>query len=53
MSLLAARILEDLLAVAPCRDALTDQFANERYMQAQLFSTGPVSYRYAAIVYKV
>jgi len=35
-----ARVLEDLLAVAPCRYALADQFANERYIQAQLFAKG-------------
>jgi len=35
-----ARVLEDLLRLAPCRFALVDQFADEKYIKAALLTQG-------------
>jgi ribonuclease HIII len=35
-----ARVLEELLDIAPCRFALADQFANKKYIEERLFAKG-------------
>ena len=35
-----ARVLEDLLAKAPCRFAIADKFADERYIKSRLMAKG-------------
>lgn len=35
-----ARVLEELLNIAPCRFALADQFANKKYIEERLFAKG-------------